>query len=194
MIAPDVDDVVTVDLSWGDEQDFVRGTVVSVLGQVTTLSLPEGLDGHDLAPGDDVVANWTHTDGHAAARARVRSVRHGGTTVSLELADPFADRRQRSRDEVVWDCRWSVDDDQGSGNLVDVGIGGARIDVKGDGPAVGRRVELAAATPSGIIELRGRVVSSWMVDRTGRSQVRVRFEDLALEELLALGEAVRRRD
>ena len=191
MIAPMVDDLVTVDLSWGDESVFVRGPVVGAVDRVLTVTLPDGLDGHDAAAGDDVVVSWHRDDGPAAARARIRSVRHGGTTLSLELADAFTERRQRSRDEVSWECRWRVAGDVGAGRMVDVGIGGARIEVPGAGPVVDSRVELACATSNGVIELRGRVVAAWVVERAGTTHVRIRFEDLALEELLALGEVVR---
>lgn len=191
MIAPEVDDLVTIDVSWGQERACVRGPVVAMVGSSVTISIPEGLDQVDLGPGDDVVMEWHHGRGPASVRARVRSLRHGGTTLVLELSDANMDRRHRARGDVAWECRWRTAEQQGAGRLVDLGIGGARISFDGQSPPLGARVELATATPAGVIELRGRVVSSWADERTNDSQVRVRFEDLALEELLALGEFVR---
>jgi c-di-GMP-binding flagellar brake protein YcgR len=75
---------------------------------------------------------------------------------------------------------------------MDLSIGGARISLAAGQPELGDRITVAIHQDDGPdIRITGRVVATWVDDQQHRTEASVRFEDLALEEFLAVGELMR---
>ena len=107
-------------------------------------------------------------------------------TIALELPDTRPERRVRTRADGEWQARCKFDTGATrSATILDLGIGGARLAVEAPDAEVGNRV--AIQVDDSIVA--GRIVGT-VVREEGIDEIRVRFEDLGLEDLLAIGELV----
>ena len=194
MIAPLANSMVTVTVVWGGQRRALRGTATNIIGAHVSVAIPPDLERTDLGPGDEVGVDWHHDRGAAASSARVRRVKHAPSPLLiLELVDSGRpERRSRIALGDEWSCAWDTPTDRGDGFVMDLSIGGARISLAAGQPELGDRITVAIHQDDGPdIRITGRVVATWVDDQQHRTEASVRFEDLALEEFLAVGELMR---
>lgn len=185
MLAPSPGTVLTVEVAWGADVRLLRCNTVASLDDVVRLTCDDSLAGTDLGPGDQVLLRWNTSDGTCAAWAVLRSISQATTpSLVVELPNTGPERRVRTRASGQWPCVCAVDSATAAkGTIVDIGIGGAKLLTDLGDVALGQR--LAIRTEQATVS--GRVVSLF-VSSDGPAEMRVRFEDLGLEDLIAIGE------
>ncbi len=186
MLAPSQNTVATVEVAWGADVRLLRCAVAASFDSIVRLEGEDSLAGIDLAAGDQVLIRWNTGDESCTAGATVRSMSQGATpSLVLELpATP--ERRVRTRTDGSWPCRYRITDaDWEDGTLLELGIGGTRLAVDSSAADIGDRVGIQLDNAA----IGGRVVGTQQSPSKG-AELRIRFEDLGLEDLIAIGELV----
>ncbi|MCP3939848.1 MAG: hypothetical protein GY708_31280 [Actinomycetia bacterium] len=186
MFAPCSDTIATVEVSWGSDVRLFRFTVAASLDSVVRLEGEDSLAGADFGAGDQVLLRWITGDGSCAVRAVVRSMSQGiSPSLVLELpATP--ERRVRTRTDGDWACRYKLGDgDWEEGILLELGVGGTRLVIRDGEVGIGDRVEIQLEN----VAVGGRVVGI-LHSPSSNDELRIRFEDLGLEDLIAIGELI----
>lgn len=187
MLAPTPGTVVTLEVAWGADVQLLRASTVAAVDGVVRLALDDSVAGLDLGSGDPVLLRWNTEEGVYTVKAVVRSLSQAeDPSIVLELPGAGPERRVRNRTEGHWHCLCAVDrDTTGEGTIIDIGIGGARLTSTLSDVEVGQKLVMKVDETT----LGGRIVALFNAG-SGGSEMRVRFEDLGLEDLIAIGEMV----